>query len=202
MPIEAQRWALRNLTLSVDLFAKIPFRVLASDYAYMHVMDFERLVCRGTVDMLRALMEKEGSSVVAVARFEDMGKETRDWRDDVFFVTRATTTDEYWSFITRNVVEFGQKRATAEMRAPWLIFGERIGVCSDLGGWCIYGEKFAEIALLGFRQIDGMSMSKSFQDAFGIETLEDALKRETFFGQPGNEYSKEQRAILRSAYLT
>jgi hypothetical protein len=87
------------------------------------------------------------------------------------------------------------------MQAPWLIFAERIGACSDLGSWCIYGEKFAEIAVLGFKEPPGAILQKRLQTDFGIEKLVDALGRETFFGEPGNEYSKAQRAILRSAYI-
>ncbi|MHB1954483.1 MAG: hypothetical protein ACYCOU_12120 [Sulfobacillus sp.] len=202
MAIESQRQALRNLALSVDIIAKIPFRVFASEYTDIYVMDFERLVRQNTVDLLKALIALEGSSVATIARFEDVGKETQDWRDDVFFVSASTTADAYWSFIRRNTAEFGQKRATPGMRAPWLIFAERLGACSDLGNWCIYGEKFAEIALLGFKRVAGMSVPKHLQADFGIERLGEALKRETFFGDPGNEYSKEQRAILRAAYLS
>ena len=201
MTTESQRRAIQNLTLSVDLVAKIPFRVFASDYSDVHVMDFERLVRQNTADLLRALIELEGASVAAVARFEEIGKETQDWRDDVFFVSGSTNTDEYWAFIRRNAVEFGQKRATPDMRAPWLIFAERIGSCSDVGNWCIYGEKFAEIALLGFRRGAGISLPNNLLTDFGIERLSEALERDTFFGEPGNEYSKEQRAILRSAYM-
>ena len=186
----------------MDLLAKLPFRVFSPDYPDAYVMDFERLVHLNTVDLLKALMVLEGSSLVAVAWFEDPVKETRNWRDDVFFVSASTAADDYWSFITRNVVEFGQNRATSEMRAPWLIFAERIGACSNLGTWCIYGEKFAEIALLGIKRTTALSLPNELQTKFGIERLADALKRETFFCEPGNEYSKEQRAILRSAYLS
>jgi hypothetical protein len=47
----------------------------------------------------------------------------------------------------------------------------------------------------------GVFLERKLLSEFGIEKLADALQRDTFFGDPGNEYSKRQRSILRSAYL-
>jgi hypothetical protein len=162
-------------------------------------MDFERMVRANTIDMLRTLMQIEDSSIVAVAKIKEIGKETHNWRDDVFFISQSTSTDAYGAFINRNIMEFARRSAVDDMPAPWVIFAERLGACSDVGTWCIYGQKFAEIALLGFRKNPGAFAEKRLHSNF--ERLADALKRDTFFGDPGNEYSKQQRALLRSAYL-
>jgi len=65
----------------------------------------------------------------------------------------------------------------------------------------MYGELCAEIAVLGFRVCPTEQQAATLYDKFHIEKLADALKRDTFFGDPGNAYSERQRAILRSAYL-
>jgi hypothetical protein len=65
----------------------------------------------------------------------------------------------------------------------------------------MYGELCAEIAVLGFRARPTEQQAARLYDKFHIEKLANALERNTFFGEPGNEYSKRQRAILRSAYL-
>jgi hypothetical protein len=65
----------------------------------------------------------------------------------------------------------------------------------------MYGELCAEIAVLGFRARLSEQQAARLYVEFRIEKLADALKRDTFFGDPGNEYSERQRAILRSEYL-
>src|ERR1700740_1917064 len=143
-------------------------------------------------------MQQEGSSIVALGRFDRPKKESQDWRDDVFFVSPSTKTDEYTSFLTRNWAEFGQQRATPDMREPWRAFAGRIGACSNLGTWCMYGQMDAEIAVLGSKARLTAEVEERLHSEFRIERLVDALKRDTFFGEPGNEYSKRQTAILRS----
>jgi hypothetical protein len=127
--------------------------------------------------------------------------QTKDWREDVFFVSADTDDDAYSTFMRRNWSEYGQRKNTRAMRPPWQIYAEIVGACSDLGGWYIYGDKFAEIALLGFVDNPGVFLEKTLFSEFGTEKLADALQRDTFFGEPGNEHSKRQRSILRSAYL-
>jgi hypothetical protein len=201
MLTEEQQQAIRNLAVSIDLSATLPHRVFAAGYSDFYVMDFERLVRQSTVDLMKELIRFEKSDTVAIARFEEVEKDARDGCNDVFFLTPSTEVDVYWSFVRRNVAEFGKGSATPGMRAPWLIFAERIGACSNLGTWCIYGQKFAEIAVLGFKEKPSALLEKRLHSEFGIEKLADALKRGTFFGDPGNEHSKQQRAILRSAHL-
>jgi hypothetical protein len=75
------------------------------------------------------------------------------------------------------------------------------GLGSDLGTWCMYGELCAEITVLGFKVSPTEQQAARLYNDFHIEKLADALKRDTFFGDPGDEHSERQRAILRSAYL-
>jgi hypothetical protein len=65
----------------------------------------------------------------------------------------------------------------------------------------MYGELCAEIAVLGFKASQTEQQAARLYKNFYIEKLADALKRDTFFGEPGTEYSERQRAILRFAYL-
>jgi hypothetical protein len=186
----------------LDTSVSLPGRVLDARYESIFVMEFDRLIHSCTVDMLKALIRWEGSALVALAKLKEIGSEPQDGQNDFFFVNLATATDTYEVFIKRNVRKFAQQRETAALTAPWLIFAETIGACSDLGSWCIYGEKFAEIAIVGFKQSPDLFFEKRLNSDFGIEKLADALKRDTFFGDAGNEFSKEQRSKLRAAYLS
>ena len=168
-------------------------------------MDFGRLFSEPTAKLLKSLTVVEHAHTAAVACFQlskiavqEQQGQTKDWREDVFFVSADTADKAYSSFMKRNWSERGQQKATFP---PWLIYAEIVGACSDLGSWYLYGDKFAEIALLGFMDNPGVFLERKLLSEFGIEKLADALKRDTFFGDPGNEYSKQQRAILRAAYL-
>ena len=198
---QAQARAIVNLAGSIDFDAKLPHRVLTGKYAEVYVTDWQALIHRDAVKISKVLMQQEGSSVVVLGRFDRPKNESQDWRDDVFFISTSTEPEDYHSFLTRNWTEYGRGFATSEMRQPWPPFAGRIGACSDLGTWCVYGELRAEIAVLGFRVCPTEQQAASLYDKFHIEKLADALKRNTFFGDPGNEYSKRQRAIFRSAYL-
>jgi len=198
--LESQADAVANLARSVDLDARLPHRVFTEKYAEVYVTDWRALIHRSTVEISKALIELEGSSVVALGRLDRPRTGPQDWREDVFFISAATQPDKYHSFLRRNSAEFGLKRETPETREPWA-FAQRIGVCSDLGTWCMYGELCAEIAVLGFRVRPTEQQAAKLYDDFHIEKLTDALKRDTFFGDPGNEHSERQRAILHSAYL-
>jgi len=198
---EAHEQAVSNLARCVNVDARLPDRVFTEGYADVYVMDFLNLFHWTAVELCKALMQQEGSSIVALGRFDRPKKETEDWRDDVFSVSPSTKGDDYMTFQTRNWVEFAQQRATPDMREPWRVFAERIGACSNLGTWCIYGELTAEIAMLGSNIRLTPEVEKRLHSEFGIQRLVDALKRDTFCGEPGNEHSKRWRAILRSAYL-
>jgi hypothetical protein len=87
MATEAEGLAIRNLAASVAVASALPHRVLAVGYIDVYVMDFERLVRQNTIDLVKSLIRHEGSTVAAIARFEGVGKETQDWRDDVFFAS-------------------------------------------------------------------------------------------------------------------
>jgi len=199
---ESQTDATANLARSIAVDARLPHRVFTEQYAEVYVTDWRALIRHDAVKIFKLLIEQEGSSVVVLGRFDRPNKESRDWRDDVFFVTTSTEPDAYRSFLTRYWAEYGHGRATSEMREPWQPFAGRIGACSDLGTWCMYGELCAEIAVLGFRVRPPEQQAARLYNKFHIEKLGDALKRDTFFGDPGNEYSERQRAILRSAYLS
>jgi len=201
MLTKVQTKAICNLSDSVDLAVEIPHRVLAADYHEIFVMDYQRLLREDTVDLLKVLLKFEGSTTGVIAHFAEIGRETPDWQDDVFFVTPSTEAGAYWSFVRRNIVEYGQKSAPRDMRVPWWICAEKLGACSDLGSWCIYGQRHAEIAILGFKQRPGELLEKKLYIDFRIERLANALKRDTFFGDPGNDYSKRQRLILQASYL-
>ncbi len=192
--------AVANLARSINLDAKLPHCVFTEEYAEVYVTDWAALIHRTTVKIAKVLMELEGASVVAFARLDRPRTGPQDWREDAFFLSTATEPDEYHSFLRRNLPEFGLKREPPETREPWA-FAQRIGACSDRGTWCIYGELCAEIAVLGFRVRPTEQQAAMLYDDFYIEKLADALKRDTFFGDPGNEYSERQRAILASAYL-
>jgi hypothetical protein len=200
--------AVRKLAAGVNSSARIPDRVFAAQYNEVYAMEFGRLFSQDTVKLLKSLMVLERAHIVAAACFQQstvampaQQGQTRDWRDDVFFVSADTPDEAYSLFLRRNWSEYGQRKATPAMFPPWLIYAEIVGACSDLGGWYIYSDKFAEIALLGFVDSPGVFLERKLLSEFGIEKLADALKRDTFFGDPGNEYSKQQRAILRAAYL-
>jgi hypothetical protein len=197
---ESQADAIANLARSINFDARLPHRVFTEKYAEVYVADWRYLIHRLTVNVSKVLMEQEGSSVVALGRFDKPRTGPQDWREDVFFISTSTEPDDYQSFLRRNLAEFAPNRATPETREPW-VFAQRIGACSDLGTWCVYGELCAEIAVLGFRaRLSDLQAARLYNE-FHIEKLADALKRDTFFGDPGNEHSERQRAILRSAYL-
>jgi hypothetical protein len=203
-----QMQAVRNLASGIYSSARIPDRVFAPQYKEIYAMDFGRLFSEDTVKLLKSLMVVEHAHTAAVACFQqstvampEQQGQTKDWREDVFFVSADTADEAYSSFLRRNWSEYGQRQATQAMLPPWLIYAEIVGACSDLGGWYIYSDKFAEIALLGFMDNPGVFLERKLLSEFGIEKLADALQRDTFFGDPGNEYSKRQRSILRSAYL-
>jgi hypothetical protein len=200
--------AVRNLASGIYSSARIPDRVLALQYREIYVTDIRHLFSRDTVTLFKLLMGVEGAQTVGVGCFQqskvampDQQGQTTEWRDDVFFLSADTEDDAYWSFLRRNWSDYGQQKATREMRPPWSIFAEIVGACTELGGWYIYAEKFAEIALIGFKESPGAFVERRLYSEFGIERLADALKRDTFFGVPSNEYSKQQRAVLRAAYL-
>jgi hypothetical protein len=198
---EAHEQAISNLAGCVNLDARLPDRVFTAGYADVYVMDFLNLFHWTAVELCKALVQQEGSSIVALGRFDRPKKESQDWRDDVIIVSPSTTGDDYVAFLTRNFLEFAQQRATPDMREPWRVFAERIGVCSNLGTWCIYGQMDAEIAVLGSKVRLTAEVEKRFHSEFGIRRLVDAMKRDTFCGEPGNEHSRRWRATLRSAYL-
>ncbi len=200
MVIESQTDAIANLARSIDLDARLPQRVFTEKYAEVYVTDWQALIHRSAVKISKVLMEHEGSSVAVLGRFDRPKQESPDWRDDVFFMSPSTEEGEYDAFLTRNWGVYGTPRATPEMLQPWPPFAGRIGACSDLGTWCMYGELCVEIAVLGFKVSPIEQQAARLYHDFHIEKLADALKRDTFFGDPGNEYSERQRAILRSAY--
>lgn len=197
----SQLEALDNLARSIDVDARLPSGVFTRKFEEVYAMDFRHLKYPAAVEIFKLLMKEEGSSVVVLGRFDRPKKESQDWRDDVFFVSPTTQVDEYMTFLNRYRAEYGNRRATPEMREPWHVFAERIGVCSNLGKWCIYGQMTAEIAVLGSDMKPTIKLEEQLYSEFRIEKLAEALKRDTFFGEPGNEYSTKQRAILRSAYL-
>jgi hypothetical protein len=197
---EIQERAMQNLADGLRLSAKLPHRVLAPQYVDTYVTEFDVLLRQNVVELFKALMRSEGSATVLVAAFNP-ADESKRWYDDYVFVTAATNADMYGSFLKRNVVEFGQGRATPEMRPPWLIFAERIGACSESGAWCVYGEKCAEIALLSFKERPSALLERRLYLDFQVERLAEALKRPTFFGDPRSDYSRKQRAILQEAYV-
>jgi len=201
MATEAHEKAISNLARCVNLDAKLPDQVFTAGYADVYVMDFLNLFHWKAVELCKALMQQEGSTIVALARFDRPKKESQDWRDDVFFVSPSTKGDDYMEFLKRNWAEFGQLRATPDMREPWMVFAERVGACSNLGIWCIYGQMTAEIAMLGSNLRLTTEVEERLHSEFGVERLLDALKRDTFCGEPGNQHSRRWRAILRSAYL-
>lgn len=202
MIAEFQEQAISNLAMRMNLDARLPDHVFTTGYAYVYVMDFLNLFHWKAVELCKALMQQEGSSIVAIGRFDRPKKESQDWRDDVFFVSPLTKGDDYVEFLTRNFLEFAQQRVRPDMREPWRVFAGRIGACSNLGTWCMYGELTAEIALLGSEVPLTGEVEKRFDSEFGLGRLVDALKRETFCGEPGNEHSRRWRALLRSAYLS
>lgn len=191
--------ALANLRSGIDISVSLPDRVLAAEYTSMYAMDYNRLLNSLTVDIFKLLMQSDNSTVVAMANFKEVAKEFQSW-NDVFIVDLGSTADEYVAFIKRNSVEFAKAQETPAMRAPWLIFAEKIGACSDVGSWCIYGEKFSEIAILGCKNRLSLSMEAKLLE-FGIEQLVDAISRDSFYGEAGNDCSDKKRALLRSAYL-
>jgi hypothetical protein len=199
--MEAQSEAILNLRAGINISVSLPERLLLADYTAVYVMDFERLLHPRAIDMFKALIWQEKATVAAVGKLKEVGKETQGWLDDFFFVNQATANGDYEAFVYQNIMEFAKKHETPAMSAPWAIFAERIGASSDIGSWCIYGEKFAEIAILAFKQTPDPPLEKKLHIDFGVERLVEALKRDTFFGDPGNEYSEKQRGILRSAYL-
>lgn len=197
---ESQTDAIANLARSIDLDARLPYRVFTEKYAEVYVTDWRALIHRSAVKISKVLMEHEGSSVVVLGRFDRPKQESPDWRDDVFFMSPSTEESEYHAFLTRNWGVYGTPRATPEMLQPWPPFAGRIGACSDLGTWCMYGELCAEIVVLGFKVSSTEQQAARLYNDFHIEKLADALKRDTFWGDPGNEHSERGRAILRSAY--
>jgi hypothetical protein len=198
---ESKSQAMRNLVDSVDLTNEIPHRVLALQYTEFYVMDFQRLIRNDTVNLLHTIMRFERSTTTVIATFTEIARTETDWRSNCFFVTESTNPIDYWSFIRANLFEFSQPHPPSNLRAPWWVFAKTIGACSELGTWCIYGDKFAEIALVGFKTNLGDMLAKRLRATFGIERLEDALQRDTFFGEPGNEYSMKRRSTLRGAYI-
>lgn len=202
METKAQIRAMDNLVHSIDISARLPRRVFSEKYAEIYVMDWRNLIHRTAVNISRVLMEDEGSSVVVIGRFDRPNEEPQDWRQDAFFVSASTEPEEYHSFITRNLASYGLSHAPPEIRQPWGPYAQRIGASSDLGTWSIYGEMCAEIAVLGFKVRTTDRQEETLFRKFRIEKLASALKRDTFFGEPDNEYSKRQRSILRSEYLS
>jgi hypothetical protein len=206
--IEHEVQAVKNLAAGIDSAVRIPHRVFSPPYKEIYVMDGNRLLSQGAVKLLKALIELEHAHIVAVACLQqstvvspEQQGQKKEWEEDVYFVSAATSDEAYSSFLRRNWSEYGQRTATHSMRSPWLIFAEIVCACSELGGWYMYSDKFAEITLLAFSDNPGVFIEKRLLSDFGIEKLADALRRDTFFGDPGNEYSKRQRAILRAAYL-
>jgi hypothetical protein len=206
---ESGRRAISNLGSGLRKGARIPQRVLSEDYKEMYVTDFRRIFSPDVVNLLKVLMQVEGGSTVAVACFQQSKVATPerqgqglDWRDDVFFVSDETDEHAYSSFIRRNWSEYGDLKATLEMRPPWLVFAEIVGACSDTGGWYLYCDRFAEVALLGFREKPGVFLENRLIADFSIQRLADALAKSAFLGYTENEGSKRLRDMLRSAYLT
>jgi hypothetical protein len=194
--------SIQNLLDSVVLDAKIPHRVIAEEFRDIFVMDYQGLLAQTTIDLVKMLLKYEGSTTAVLAQLASGSRQQPyDWRDDVFFVTPDTGADVYWSFIRRNWKAHAQKEVPPNTPAPWSVFAWTIGACSDAGQWCIVGQFTAEIALLGFKRSPGLFFERKLHSDFRVERLEDALKRDTFFGEPGNEVSKRQRAILRDSYL-
>src|ERR1700740_2843751 len=127
MVTEAHEQAISNLAGSLDLDARLPDRVFTASYADVYAMDFLNLFHWKSVELCKELMQQEGSSIVALGRFDRPKKESQDWRDDVFFVSPSTKGDDYWSFLSRNMLELRHLHATPEMREPWRVFAGRIG---------------------------------------------------------------------------
>lgn len=201
--------AIANLASGLHGTARIPQRVFDERYKEIYVTDFRCIFSQDSIGVFKWLMETEGARTVAVACFqqsrvsvpERQGR-AMDWRDDVFFVSADTDLSTYQAFIRRNWLEYGRREATLEMRPPWLVFGEVLGACSDVGSWYMYCEKFAEIALLGFAKRPDVFSEKRLLNEFRIERLADALNKNDFLGYTGNEGTKRLRDKLRIAYLT
>src|SRR3569832_1929323 len=121
MLTKVQTKAICNLSDSVDLAVEIPHRVLAADYHEIFVMDYQRLLREDTVDLLKVLLKFEGSTTGVIAHFAEIGKETPDWQDDVFFVTPSTEAGANKTKKRRKKKENRQKSAPRDMRVPWWI---------------------------------------------------------------------------------
>jgi len=201
METQAQARATANLAQSLDINARLPHQVFTRRYSVVYAFDPLLLIDRRAVELFKILIKQEGASVAVLGRFDRPKKESPDWRSDLFLISASTEAGDYMSFLTRYSAEYGHGSATPDMQEPWRIFAERIGACSDLGTWCVYGEKYMEIGLLVCDIGLTTQLEEKLYSEFRVERLANALKRDTFFGEPGNEYSKQQRAILRSAYL-
>lgn len=201
-----QNRAVENLAAGIISGARIPQRALAQEYAEVYTMEFDILRMKITPRIFDALMLYEGSESVVLSCFQQARsvgqyREMPDWRDDLFFFSRGTEPGSYFSFMNRNWPEPSRNNPGTQLRAPWRIFAEVLGACSDLGSWCIFGEMAAEIALIGFRQRPDRTFEEKAYSEFKIRRLADALRDDRFFGEPGNEVSKRQRAILAASYL-
>ena len=208
MPKEPRPAAVNNLASGIYLNERLPMRVIAPQYREIYVADFRRLFAQDTGKLFKALMTFEDANTAAVACFQRSTATMRapqhdamDWREDLFFLSPDTDDEAYWSFIRRNLSEFGQRTATPEMLPPWLVFAEIIGACTDLGGWYIYCEKVWEIALLGFLENPGVFMERRLLAEFGIDKLSRALDGRMFFADHESEFAKSQLEILRQSYI-
>jgi hypothetical protein len=200
MTTELQNTALQQLRANIDVTAQIPHRVLASGFRDIHVMDFEFLLMGDLVELLKLLLHYDGSTVAAIVQLADLDGPIEKWWDAAFFVTDSTDQKDYDSFVKRNIVAFAKQPTMSRTERPWWITAKHLAISTNKGSCLIYGDKHAEIALLAFQEPPTRHLEMKLQ-SFRIEKLGEALKRETFFGSPGNEISERQRLILRDAYL-
>lgn len=190
--------AYQNLTCSIIYDVRIPERVFSSEFTCIYVMNFQKLMTDDAIDLYHFLMRLEGSAnaVLATLNYVDELKRT----DDLLEFEVSTNSEDYQKFLKHDISR-NDISAQTPVRKPWLIFSETIACCSDVGSWCIYGQRFAEIALVAFKQQPDAFAKKNMLRRFGIENLSDALKRPNFFGVAGNKVSDLQRAKLARSYL-
>lgn len=186
----------------IDLSVNIPQRVFAADFEDVFVMDFEWLVDRRAIGLVKMLMTYEGSAAVVISKLAELDEKIVAFDEDVFMVAASADDESYSSFVRRNWREASQKSPSPAIRRPWAVFAKRIAACSECGSWCIYGDKYAEIALLAFKGTANIFLTKRLESEFRCVRLRYAFAHHWLgLGKHKSEHAIQYYAALKRSYM-
>ena len=140
---------------------RFPRNIFVGDWWEFFFFDSDWMREPGFVEHLHGLLDLDGSQCACLWKLDSDGPNEPCF----FFVRDQTTTEDYRVILAGTTPGY-----------DWLDAMERVACASDSGAWCMHCEPNNEIAVIGFRHIDGFRLYSSVMAHIHATRFEEAIR--------------------------